>query len=103
MKEFLEKLQNVVNGKICFHAGLLAEKNHDLETAKSKYQEALTILPNLEKCWTRLNILEIKNQKYQEVLLGGYKGIFDKRSKNKLRDEKQYPYEDFYQKNKAKL
>lgn len=67
-KEFLEKLQNVVNGKICFHAGLLAEKNHDLETAKSKYQEALTILPNLEKCWTRLNILEIKNQKYQRVL-----------------------------------
>lgn len=67
-REFLEKLQNVVNSKICFHAGLLAEKNHDLETAKSKYQEVLTILPNLEKCWTRLNILEIKNQNYQRVL-----------------------------------
>jgi hypothetical protein len=67
-KEFLAKLQNVVNGKICFHAGLLAEKNNDLETAKSKYQEALLILPHLEKCWTRLNILEIKNQKYQQVL-----------------------------------
>lgn len=67
-REFLEKLQNVVNGKICFHAGLLAEKNNDLETAKSKYQEALTILQHLEKCWTRLNILEIKNQKYQRVL-----------------------------------
>lgn len=67
-REFLEKLQNVVNSKICFHAGLLAEKNHDLETAKSKYQEALLILPHLEKCWTRLNILEIKNQKYQRVL-----------------------------------
>ncbi|MFN9399484.1 MAG: tetratricopeptide repeat protein, partial [Dolichospermum sp.] len=67
-KQFLEKLQNVENGKICFHAGLLAEKNHDLETAKSKYQEALLILPHLEKCWTRLNIIEIKNQKYQRVL-----------------------------------
>ena len=45
----------------------------------------------------------IKNQKYQEVLLGGYKGMFDKRSKKKIADELQYPYEKFYLKNRDKL
>jgi hypothetical protein len=45
----------------------------------------------------------IKNSKYQEVLIGGYKGMFDKRSKKKLPDEPQYPYEDFYLKNRRKL
>ena len=45
----------------------------------------------------------IKNQKYQEVFLGGYKGMFDKRSKKKIADELQYPYEKFYLKNRNKL
>ena len=45
----------------------------------------------------------IKNDKYQEVLFGGYKGMFDKRSKKKLADEVQYPYERFYLKNRHKL
>jgi hypothetical protein len=45
----------------------------------------------------------IKNDKYQEVLLGGHKGMFDKRSKKKLADEVQYPYERFYLKNRHKL
>lgn len=45
----------------------------------------------------------IKNDKYQEVFLGGHKGMFDKRSKKKLADEIQYPYERFYLKNRHKL
>jgi len=45
----------------------------------------------------------IKNDKYQEVLIGGHKGMFDKRSKKKLVDEVQYPYEHFYLKNRHKL
>lgn len=45
----------------------------------------------------------IKNEKYGEVFLGGYKGMFDKRSKKKLTDEIQYPYERFYLKNRHKL
>jgi hypothetical protein len=45
----------------------------------------------------------IKNQKYQEVFLGGYKGMFDKRSIKKLADEAQYPYESFYLSNRDKL
>lgn len=45
----------------------------------------------------------IKNEKYQEVLIGGYKGMFDKRSKKKLADEIQYPYERFYLQNRHKL
>jgi hypothetical protein len=45
----------------------------------------------------------IKNQKYQEVLLGGYKGMFDKRSKKRIADELQYPYEKFYLKHRDKL
>jgi len=45
----------------------------------------------------------IKKQKYKEVLLGGYKGMFDKRVKKILTDETQYPYEKFYQENKKDL
>jgi hypothetical protein len=37
----------------------------------------------------------IKNIKYSEVLLGGHRGMFDKRVKKKLADEVQYPYEQF--------
>ncbi len=45
----------------------------------------------------------IKNKKYQEVLIGGHKSMFDKRSKKILPDEKQYPYEKFYLENIHKL
>jgi hypothetical protein len=38
----------------------------------------------------------IKNDKYAEVLLGGYRGMFDKRVKKLLPDQKQYPYETYY-------
>lgn len=53
--------------------------------------------------YSQFNREFIKNQKYQEVLIGGHKGMFDKRSKKKLEDEKQYPYEEFYLKNRHKL
>jgi len=53
--------------------------------------------------YSKFNRDFIKNEKYQEVLLGGYKGMFDKRSKKKLADEMQYPYEIFYLKNREKL
>jgi hypothetical protein len=42
----------------------------------------------------------MKKQKYKEILLGGYKGMFDKRVKKLLPDEIQYPYEEFARKNK---
>ena len=45
----------------------------------------------------------IKKQKYKDILFGGYKGMFDKRVKKLLEDEVQYPYEDFYLKNKDLL
>lgn len=53
--------------------------------------------------YSKFNRDFIKNQKYQEVLVGGYKGMFDKRSKKRLSDEKQYPYENFYLDNIHKL
>ena len=53
--------------------------------------------------YAKFNREFIKNDKYQEVLFGGYKGMFDKRSKKKLADEVQYPYERFYLKNRHKL
>jgi hypothetical protein len=37
----------------------------------------------------------IRSEKYREVLIGGYRGMFDKRVKKKLTDEIQYPYEQF--------
>lgn len=45
----------------------------------------------------------MKNKKYKEILLGGYKGMFDKRVKKLLADEIQYPYEEFYFQNKHLL
>lgn len=45
----------------------------------------------------------IKNIKYKEVLLGGYRGMFDKRVKKIVVDEKQYPYEIFYRTNQHKV
>lgn len=45
----------------------------------------------------------MKKQKYKEILLGGYKGMFDKRVKKLLPDEVQYPYEQFALQNKHLL
>ncbi|MFZ2738211.1 MAG: hypothetical protein WBI20_00865 [Burkholderiaceae bacterium] len=45
----------------------------------------------------------IKNVKYKEVLLGGYRGMFDKRVKKQVPDAPQYPYETFYRQNKDQV
>lgn len=45
----------------------------------------------------------IQNVKYKNTLLGGYRGMFDKKVKKVLEDEKQYPYEQFYLDNKRGL
>lgn len=45
----------------------------------------------------------IQNSKYKNALLGGYRGMFDHRVTQVLRDEKQYPYELFYRENKKDI
>ena len=45
----------------------------------------------------------IKNIKYKETLLGGYRGMFDKRVKKKELDVIQYPYETFYRQHRDKV
>jgi hypothetical protein len=45
----------------------------------------------------------VQKNKYKPTLLGGYRGMFDQKVKQVLEDEKQYPYEQFYQDNKIKL
>jgi hypothetical protein len=45
----------------------------------------------------------IQNVKYKNTLIGGYRGMFDKKVKQALEDERQYPYELFYLDNKSKL
>lgn len=45
----------------------------------------------------------IQSQKYKTTLLGGYRGMFDKKVNQILEDEKQYPYEQFYLDNKKNL
>ena len=45
----------------------------------------------------------ILKQKYQSVMLGGYRGMFDKKVKKILPDQEQYPYESFYLNNIDKL
>lgn len=53
--------------------------------------------------YSQFNRNFIKNEKYQRALIGGYKGMFDHRVKALLPDEKQYPYEAFYQQRKNEL
>ena len=53
--------------------------------------------------YSQFNRNFIKNEKYQRALIGGYKGMFDHRVKSQLPDEKQYPYEEFYQQRKHEL
>jgi predicted glycosyltransferase involved in capsule biosynthesis len=45
----------------------------------------------------------IQNVKYKNTLLGGYRGMFDKKVDQVLEDERQYPYESFYLDNKDTL
>jgi len=45
----------------------------------------------------------IQEKKYKTTLLGGYRGMFDKKVSQILEDEKQYPYELFYLENKQNL
>ena len=45
----------------------------------------------------------IQEKKYKTTLLGGYRGMFDKKVNQILEDEKQYPYELFYLNNKKDL
>ena len=45
----------------------------------------------------------IQEKKYKTTLLGGYRGMFDKKVNQILEDDKQYPYELFYLENKQKL
>jgi len=45
----------------------------------------------------------ITTVKYKEVMIGGYRGLFDSRVKKQLPDEQQYPYESFYRQNKDKV
>lgn len=52
---------------------------------------------------SRFNRDFIQNKKYKTTLLGGYRGMFDKKVNQILEDEKQYPYESFYLKNKDNL
>jgi glycosyltransferase involved in cell wall biosynthesis len=53
--------------------------------------------------YSQFNRNFIKNEKYQRALIGGYKGMFDHRVKSQLSNEKQYPYEEFYQQRKHEL
>ena len=53
--------------------------------------------------YSQFNRNFIKNEKYQRSLIGGYKGMFDHRVKSQLPNEKQYPYEEFYQQRKHEL
>lgn len=45
----------------------------------------------------------IQNKKYKTTILGGYRGMFDKKVNQILEDEKQYPYELFYLENKNNI
>jgi hypothetical protein len=45
----------------------------------------------------------VQRVKYKNTLLGGYRGMFDKKVKQALEDEVQYPYEQFYLDNKKNL
>jgi Glycosyltransferase like family 2 len=55
------------------------------------------------KNYAKFNRDFIKTIKYKEVLLGGYRGVFDRRVKKLEADLLQYPYENFYRDNQHKV
>ena len=53
--------------------------------------------------YSKFNRDFVQKEKYQKSIIGGYRGIFDNRTKKVLPDAVQYPYEDFYLKNRHKI
>ncbi|HLP87986.1 MAG TPA: peptidase M, neutral zinc metallopeptidase site [Nostocaceae cyanobacterium] len=66
--ETLEKLQRTLKGKQNYRAGLIAEKQGDINTAIHQYQEAAFLLPDPTECIIRQAILAIKNNDSSQVI-----------------------------------
>ncbi|MFW6295947.1 MAG: tetratricopeptide repeat protein [Halothece sp.] len=67
-RELLQQLQQVIKGRDCFQAGVIAEQEGDLFTALQRYREANKILPQWEECQYRLAVLFAKNQEGDRAL-----------------------------------
>ncbi|BAQ61257.1 hypothetical protein GM3708_1663 [Geminocystis sp. NIES-3708] len=62
------KLKTVINAKIEYRQGLLAEKIGNFTIAKKQYQLALSHLPTLESASYRLALIDIKQNNYSSAL-----------------------------------
>lgn len=64
-KQFLNKLQNVIEAKEAYQEGLMAEKQENWQQAQQYYSQARQQLPDLnETCSTRLALIAIKTQQW---------------------------------------
>ncbi|MGM3309138.1 peptidase M, neutral zinc metallopeptidase site [Anabaena sp. WFMT] len=66
--DILQKLKATVKGRELFCQGLAAEKAGDFPAAKSLYENAYTLLPNLQESQIRLGIVAIKMQDWATAL-----------------------------------
>ncbi|MGI8502093.1 MAG: tetratricopeptide repeat protein [Hassallia sp.] len=65
--DLLQKLENILNGREKFRAGLQAEKAGKLKEAETLYQAAKVLLPSTE-CYIRLAIVAIKTENWATAL-----------------------------------
>ena len=73
-QNFLDKLEQVIQGKKHFAEGLLAEKANDFEKAFTHYQAAINLIPELIEVKIQLGIVAIKQQNWQ-LALDALKGV----------------------------
>ena len=66
-KEFLSKLNRIMQSKEQFQSGLLVEQKGDLEQAYRTYHSALKNLPELTECRTRLSVISMKTNRFYEA------------------------------------
>ena len=65
--DLLQKLENILNGREKFRAGLQAEKAGKLKEAETLYQAAKVLLRSTE-CYIRLGIVAIKTEDWETAL-----------------------------------
>jgi tetratricopeptide (TPR) repeat protein len=65
--DLLQKLENILNGREKFRAGLQAEKAGKFKEAETLYQDAKVLLPSTE-CYIRLGIVAIKTEDWATAL-----------------------------------
>ena len=77
-KQLLDKLNTIIKGKNLYQLGLIAEREGDINKARSLYQQALKLVPEYIDCKYRLAIILVKSSPRRAI--GYLKGIESERA-----------------------